>query len=217
MRMSRARAVRQWTIMAIDKYYLGFVLTDTVSRSYEDYAAFFYAHGLEMLCKAYIIGNRYSLYRSLSFNAAKAELNEIAKHFGHNLKKLIEELIRKSVLPAGFLDHIHYHSTINEVDLTNLDMLNTLKAVYIEARYPVVEPDYKRYYKEKVRNNPKAINKRYPEIIKYSHELERFIIKLFRLILTSIERDFKLTFSRDKFSSDINDKDWERFSNLFFK
>lgn len=202
--------------MAIDKYYLGFVLSAKVSRSYEDYRPFFYVHGLEMLCKAYIVGDKYPQYRSLSFDTAKKELNDIAKHFGHNLKKLIEELVKKSVLPSGFFNDVHYHSSINEVDLTNLDMLNTLKAVYLEARYPVVEPDYKRYYREKVRNNRKAINKRYPEMIKYSHELERFSIKLFRLILTSIERDFRLNISRDKFSSDINDTDWRRFSNLFF-
>jgi hypothetical protein len=216
MKMSRARAVQEWTARAVDKYYLGFVLTEKVSRSYEDYKPFFCAHGLELLCKAYIIGDRYSQYKNLSFKAAKVEIDQIAKDFRHNLKKLIEELIRKTVLPSGFMNDVQYHSSINEVDLTNLDMLNTLQAVYFEARYPVVELDYQRYYREKVRNNPKAINKRYPAILKCSHELERFSIELFKIILPRIERDFRLKLPRDKFCSDISDKDWERFSNLFF-
>ncbi|MBW2078233.1 MAG: hypothetical protein JRI71_11920 [Deltaproteobacteria bacterium] len=217
MKMSRARAVREWAAKAVDKYYLGFVLlSEKISRSYEDYKPFFYAHGLEMLCKAYIIGDRHSQYKDLSFRAAKAKIDKIAKDFGHNLRKCIEELSRRTAFPSGFMNKVHYHSSINEVDLTNLDMLNTLQDVYLEARYPVVELNYQRYYREKVRNNPKAINKRYPEILMYSHELERFSIKLFRIILPRIEKDFRLKLPRDKFCSDIRDEDWERFSNLFF-
>jgi hypothetical protein len=152
----------------------------------------------------------------LSFNAAKAKIDEIAKDLGHNLKKSVEKLISKTVFPSGFLNEVYYHSNINEVDLTNLDILNTLQAVYVEARYPVIELNYQRYYREKLRNNPKAINKRYPEILKYSHMLGNFSIKLFRIILSRIEKDFRLKIPRVKFCSDIRDNDWQRFSNLFF-
>jgi len=77
--MSRKRAVQEWTARAIDKYFLGFVIAEKISKSYEDYEPFFYAHGLEMICKAYIIGNRYSQYKNLSFNVAKTKIDEIAK------------------------------------------------------------------------------------------------------------------------------------------
>jgi len=216
MKMSRARAVQQWTAKAVDKYFLGFVLPEKISKSYENYEPFFYAHGLEMLCKAYVIGDGYSQYKNLSFNAAKVKIDEIAKDLGHNLEKAIEKLIVKTVFPSGFLNDVFYHSNINEVDLTNLDMLKTLQAVYFEARYPVVELNYQRYYRKKLRKNPRAINKRYPEILKYSHMLQKFSIRLFRIILPRIERDFRLKIPRDKFCSDIRDEDWQRFSNLFF-
>jgi hypothetical protein len=217
MRMSRARAVREWTRRAIDKYFLGFIFPDRISSYYGDYEPFFYAQGLEMVCKAYLIGTAFPLYRDKSFAKAKKEIDRIARGHSHDLGKLVKELISLGVIPIDFLDKVHYHDSINNVDITNQDMLKTLWAVYLEARYPVAKLDYQRHYEEKIKGNPKAKNKRIVSIPKMSHEVGLFNRKLFTLILKSIENDFRLKISREKLRADIDDNDWERFSNLFFR
>ncbi len=216
MRMSRKKAVTEWTKKAIEKYYLGFVIPDRISEYYDDYEPFYYAHGLEVLCKAYVIGKRHPEYKNMPFSKAKSVIDNIAKEYKHNLFRLLRALIDYNALPTGFMAATHHHSNINNVDITNEDILKTLSALYIEARYPVVELDYKRHYLEKVKDNPKATNKRYPEIPKLSHQIERFSREMFLLIITKIEREFMLKELRHKLCEDIDNNDWARFSNLFF-
>jgi len=217
VRMTRKRAVTWWTGKAVDKYFLGFMIPDKISTHYDGYEPFFYAHGLEVLCKAFVIGKKFPDYRGKPFQEAKRVIDGIAKSLGHDLIRLVKEMISYDVLPANFLSEVHHRSHTNNVDFTNEDMLKTLKAVYLEARYPVVELDHQRYFREKVKDNPKATNKRLPEIPKMSHEVERFSRKLFFVILGRIEKDFRLKMSRNKFSTDISDGDWMRFTNLFFR
>ncbi len=214
--MTRERAVTEWTRRAIDKHFLGFMIPENISRHYDDYEMFFYAHGLEVLCKAYVIGKNFPDYRGKSFVEAKKVIDGIAKNLGHDLTRLAKEMIGYGVFSPDFLSEVH-RRTSNNVDLTNEEMLKTLKATYFEARYPVVELDHQRYYREKVKNDSKATNKRFPEILKMSHEVHRFSRKLFVLILGRIEKDFGIKISRDKFLYDIEDNDWERFTNLFFR
>lgn len=214
--MTRERAVTEWTRRAIDKYFLGFMIPEKISRYYDGYELFFYAHGLEVLCKAYVIGKKFPDYRGKSFVEAKKIIDGIAVNLSHDLTRLTKEMISYGVLPPNFLSEV-YRRTSNNVDLTNEDMLKTLKATYFEARYPVVKLDHQRYYEEKVKNDPKAINKRFPEILKMSHEVDRFSRKLFVLILGKIEKDFGIKISRERLSNDIRKNDWERFNNLFFR
>lgn len=215
--MSRSEAVKLWIGRSISQFYLGFFISEKISFHYKDYRLFFYANGLEMLCKAYIIGNRYYEFKNLSFKGAKEKIDDIAKKFGHNLNSLIDELIKIRVLPADFFNEVHHHNHINNVDFTNSDMIKTLKALYLESRYPVIELDYKRYYYEKVKNVPYATNKRLIAIPSASHEMEFFVRKIFILLLTKVEKDFRLKISREKLQGDIPDRDWDRFSNLFLK
>lgn len=217
MKISRVEAVSLWLTRAVSQFYLGFIIPEKISSYYKNYRNFFYANGLEMLCKAYIIGSRYSEYKNLSYTKAKEKIEYIARNFGHNLNRLIQELINIKVLPTGFLNEVHHRSNINNVDFTNLDIIKTLKALYFEARYPVIELDYKRYYREKVKKVPSAINKRLIEIPSASHQMERFILKMFKLLITKVENDFRLKISREKLRGDITDRDWNRFSNLFLE
>lgn len=214
--MTRERAVTEWTRRAIDKYFLGFMIPEKISCHFDDYEMFFYAHGLEVLCKAYVIGNKFPDYKGKSFVEAKKVIDGIARNLGHDLIRLVKEMIGYGVLPPNFLSEV-YRRTSDNVDLTNEDMLKTLKAIYFEARYPVVELDHQRYYREKIKNNPRATNKKHHEIPKMSHEVDRFSSKLFVLILGRIEKDFGIKIPREKFLNDIVDNDWERFSNLFFR
>jgi hypothetical protein len=136
--------------------------------------------------KAYIIGNRFHEYKNLSFKEGMKKINKNAKYFLHDLNNLIQELINIKVLPTGFLNKVHHRSNINNVDSKNLDIIKTLKVLYFEARYP--ELDYKRYYREKVKNVPSAINKRLIEIPSASHEMERFILKIFNCYIQKSKR-----------------------------
>lgn len=215
--MSRARAVREWTRRGIDKFFLGFIIPGRISRYYHDYEVFFYAHGIEVLCKAYIVGKEFSSYKNKSFKDAKREINKIGLRFRHNLEELAKELIKYGVLPPGFLSEVHCRLFINNVDLTNRDILATLTNLYLEARYPVPQLDYQRFYEERIKGNPKARSRRTIGIPSDSHEMGTFAQKLFTLILKRIEQDFGLKISREKLQADIDDNDWERFSNLFFR
>jgi hypothetical protein len=215
--MSRCRAVGEWTHRAIEKFYLGFIIPDRVSYHFHDYGVFFYAHGLEVLCKAYIVGKEFPRYKDKSFTKAKKEIDNIVKRFSHNLESLVDELIRYGVIPTDFLSKVHCRLNVNEIDITNREILKTLRSLYLEARYPVPQLDYQRFYEERIKGNRNAKNRRSVGILSASHEPGTFARKLFALVLKRIEKDFGLEISREKPHHDIDDRDWERFSNLFFR
>ncbi len=215
--MSRSRAVRIWTRRAIGQFFLGFIIPDRISRCFDDYEVFFYGHGLEVLCKAYIIGKEYSRYKDKSFREAKEEIDKIARELGHNLPSLVGRMIGYGVLPTDFLSRIHCRLGVNDVELTSSDVPKTWKNLYLESRYPVPQLDYQRFYEERIKGNRKASNRRYVAIPSRSHEMETFTRKLFSLVLKKIEKDFRLDISREKPGADINERDRERFSNLFFR
>lgn len=215
--MSRSRAVREWTRRAIEKFYLGFIIPDRVSTYYQDYEVFFYAHGLEVLCKAYIVGKEFPRYKDKSFKRAKEEIESIVRPFSHNLEKLADELTGYGIIPKDFLSKVHCRLFINNVDMTNRDILKTLRSLYSEARYPVPQLDYQRFYEERMKGNRKAKNRRTVGIPSASSEMSTFTRKLFAMVLKRIEKDFGMEISRVKLRSDIDDRDWERFSNLFFR
>lgn len=217
MRMSRSRAVREWTRRAIEKFYLGFIIPDRVSTYYHDYEVFFYAHGLEVLCKAYIVGKEFPRYKDKSFKGAKDEIELIVRPFGHNLEKLVGKLMDYRVVPNNFLSEVHCRLFINNVNLTNRDVLKTLRSLYLEARYPVPQLDYQRFYEERIKGNRKAKHRRTVGIQSASSEMGTFTRKLFAMVLKRTEKDFGLKISREKLRRDIEDRDWERFSNLFFR
>ncbi len=196
--IDRATAVREWIGYGLDDLIVQFFGLE----KWRPYQPFFLAQGLEKICKAYMIGMKSGEYENLSFKAAKREIDKIAKSYGHDLTVLVKELLPcmssiKSVL-AGQYD-----------GYAGNEIVKILDAAYQECRYPVVNSISENY--------PVDGSKSMYWDPLYSSALEKFSFMMAKTVLIASEKEFGIAIPRDNLCpSRLDEKDWSRFSNLFW-
>jgi hypothetical protein len=199
MKMSRKRAVTTWTGFAMDDFLIAFFALEAWRR----YQPFFLAQGVEKICKAYLIGQRYSEYEMMDFEKAKTTIHKIAKDLSHGLNGLIKEVQKTITGISGLI-------TKGWDGFTGDQIIDALQAGYTEVRYPV----------------PISISRKHPvrgERNMYwdplmSSGLEKFSFAVSKAIIDAIEKEYRLKIPRSNvYNTTISDRDWTRFFNLFFK
>lgn len=201
---SREEILQAWVQSGIEDFYLSFELRSKWQRH-----SIFYCHqGLEKVCKAYHIGEHLKTLNEFSSKSTLEEINRIAKSLSHKLSQMV-----KCLQSRGVLSTYQAHSPYSEDDL-----LEGLEVAYTEARYPVPHP----FYLEKDKSGKERFLIR-DETPKIYHNLLgeteplQYARSMARSLLEKIATEFEVKISNSKVSNKIDDKDWERFTNIFFK
>lgn len=199
MKMSRKRAVTTWVNFAMKDFLIAFVALE----AWRNYQPFFLAQGVEKICKAYFIGRHYSSYKTLRFEEAKMAIDKVAKKAGHNLGKLLGQA-QKNIPQINGLIRSNWDGFAGD------KVIDALQAGYTEVRYPVPIPVSRKHPIKNARNmhwDPLG-----------SSGLEKFSFAVSKVIINALEMEFRIKISQtNKYNAFLSEKDWNRFSNLFFR
>jgi hypothetical protein len=203
-RPSREEILQTWVKSGIEDFYLSFELHSKWQRH-----SIFYCHqGLEKVCKAYHIGGYLKTLKNFSPESALKQIDGIAKSLSHKLSRMVKCLQSRGVLPPYKAPRPYSED----------DLLQGLEAAYTEARYSVPRP----FYLEKDKSGKERFlirgesSKTYHDLLGETEPL-RYARRMASFLLEKIETEFEVKISDSKVSSKIDDKDWERFTNIFFK
>ena len=202
--MNKERILLTWAGSGIEDFYLSFELEDRWHKQ-----SIFYCHqGLEKICKAYCIGKCSARWEKLSDGLALKQIDRIAKTLKHDLPRFMKCFQSRGIL-SGYRPPRPYSED---------DLLEGLQATYIQARYPVPQPFHltrDRSGKERFRI-PSGNLKMYHYLVGETAPRD-YARSMARALLTKIETEFAIRIPVSKFSKKISDKDWKRFTNVFFK
>jgi hypothetical protein len=199
MKIDKQFVIQTWVSRGINDFYISFEFED-VNRWHE-YSTFFCHQGLEKICKTYLLAKKAKEYDNKK--QALEKINKIAKRFGHELRKLIVLLRLENVLSKDDISQ-------KIGGYTGDELIDILEKAYIESRYPVPDPIYRKY--------PIANKGNYKMFSDPIGETAPIIYarKIALTVLKKIESDFSISISRNKISNKIDDKDWIRFRRIFF-
>jgi len=190
-----------WAVQGLKDFYISFEFEDV--NKWHTYSTFFCHQGLEKISKAYLIATRSAEYENLGEEETLKKVNDIAKQYQHSLQKLLEALISLNALTRADVSRRVERYTGQE----NVDVL---EKAYIESRYPVPLPIYKKFPV-----SGQSIYKMYHDPLGSTAPI-KYSRKLALAVLMKIEEDFGIAIPRQKLATHISDGDWKRFCNLFF-
>lgn len=200
--LERNALIEMWMMRGIEDLFLSFRL----DKDYQRLSPFLCAMGVEMVCKAYLLGHEDGHYSNQPYWEGLAKANEIArKKFSHDLRKIVDRIVSKSTDGnISILLNRKFDAFTGE------QFLEVLQSAYLECRYPVPNPIHKKYpfkYKENIF---------YHDILR-SSGLEKFAHALTRQVLLQAHNDFGIKVSPDFLDKLRPKRVAVRFKRLFFR
>ena len=201
--------VLDWLTMGIEDFFLSFRVgeLDKFSR----HKPFLNAMGLEMFCKGYLLAVKRREFEGLAIEEAKGKVNDLAKEMRHKVGFLVEEI--KDYIGQGkvqlMLDK-KYDVIDENVGLTGAIILEAIEKSYLECRYPVPKPFYRKFPVSKLKGSYKA----YWDTVN-SSGLHEFCYELGREILTDLKAKFDIEIPQSWWNQHIVGDEGRRFENIF--
>jgi len=204
-----------WVTRAIEYFFLSFRISEM--DKYSRFDQFLNAMGLEMICKGYLLAVHRAKYKGLVEKKANEKINELAKQWGHDVKKLIKN-IKKNIgkekiqpfLEKEFRGFEQKKDSRQKIKNLSKTVLSGIEAAYSECRYPVPQP----FYKDK-RFKVIGVENAYFDPL-YSSDIDRFCYEFCRAILTDLKENFEICIPRSWFNQKIAGNKGRRFGNLLF-
>lgn len=199
-KISREEVVVTWYMRALEQLFWAFKCSD---RPFNNHKVFHITMGLELVCKAYLLGCSASEYEELPLQQGKDKIDSIARKIGHDFEKIFKGL-------SECLGEEEVNKLLDQ-DYSNCNgrqFVRIFSMAYLEARYPVPIPSYKRYPKKKC-------DIRWD--LMYSPDLITFCYKTFRKISRSIKNDMRISMPKDAFDSIVYGEARQRFINVIFE
>ena len=168
----------------------------------------FYCHqGLEKICKTYHIGKYLKHLDNFKAESALKQVDRVAKSLDHKLFQMMKCLQSRRILPTYTASRPYSED----------DLVKGLEAAYTEVRYPIPHPFHltkDQHGKERFRV-PIATLKMYHDPLAETAPL-KYARSMASALLKKIETGFSVRIPASKVSGRISDKDWKRFTNIFF-
>ncbi len=201
--------VKIWLTRGIECFFLSFRVSE-MDRNL-GFDQFLNAMGLEMICKGYLLAIHREKYKGLVEKEANEKINELAKHWGHDVKKLIKK-IKKNIGEEKIQPFLEREFKGFEQKNKNLSktVLSGIEAAYLECRYPVPQP----FYKDKGFKVTGVENAFFDPLC--SSDIHRFCYEFCRVILTDLKEIFGIGIPESWWNQKITDDAGRRFENLFF-
>jgi len=198
--LDKQTVIETWLSRALEHLHLAFDLADGPWVRYEP---FFVYMGLELLCKAYLLAEKFSEFEGLEDQKLKDKVDKIARSFSHGLSAMINEL------DTHIGDNRIRNVLSQEFDgYTGQQIVKVLESAYTECRYPV----------------PKTVSQRFPingtDMCWYpllSSGLAKFGRVIGREALRSIKTRFGVGITSAYIKSVRSKESGERFCRLFFE
>jgi hypothetical protein len=154
--------------------------------------------------KSYLLGCRAEDYENEPYQKGLQKVNTIAKSFSHKIGDIISEIQKRK--PSGKIVAL---LSRNFDSFSGAAFVKTLESVYLECRYPVPEPIYRKFPipgKKKMYMDPVG-----------SSGLPQFCYAISIEVLGYIRDDFGIKVERTFIERLRPKTTCRRFANLFFR
>lgn len=201
--LGRQKILQTWIKSGIEDFYLSFELEERWHR----HSTFYCHQGLEKICKTYHIGKYLKHLENFKAESALKQVDGVAKSLNHKLFQMMKCLQSRRILPTYTASRPYSED----------DLLQGLEAAYTEVRYPGPHPFHltkDQHGKERFRI-PSATLKMYRDPLAETAPL-KYARSMASALLKKIETEFSMKIPDSKVSGKISDKDWNRFTNIFF-
>jgi hypothetical protein len=201
--LGRQKILQTWIKSGIEDFYLSFELEER----WHKHSTFYCHQGLEKICKTYHIGRYLKHLENFKTESALKQVDRVAKSLNHNLFQMVKCLQSRRILPTYTASRPYSED----------DLLQGLEAAYTEVRYPVPHPFHltrDQHGKERFRI-PSAPLKMYHHPLVGTAPL-KYARSMARALLKKIETEFLVRIPDSKVCGKISDKDWTRFTKIFF-
>jgi hypothetical protein len=201
--LGRQKILQTWIKSGIEDFYLSFELEER----WHSHSTFYCHQGLEKICKTYHIGKYLKHLESFKAESALKQIDRVAKSLNHNLFQMMKCLRSRRILPTYKASHLYSED----------DLLQGLEAAYTEVRYPVPHPFHltrDQHGKERFRIQSATL-KMYHDPLAETAPL-KYARSMASALLKKIETEFSVGIPGSKVSDKISDKDWNRFTKIFF-
>lgn len=199
--------IKEWMSWGLEDFYLAFVI-----NKWDYQRSFLIAQGLELICKAYLLGKRSGEYTVIDDEEEAIRIiDKIAKHYNHNFEKMLNEIGSPEINEL----------IKNEYDGYNgIKLLENLKLIHTESRYRVPPEPISR-------NFPAGKTGCYFNPI-CSSGLQRFAYTLGKKMIELIKRNFSISLDRNEVhgliskgidytkKTKMSESTQMRFCNVFF-
>ena len=201
--LGRQKILQTWIKSGIEDFYLSFELEERWHR----HSTFYCHQGLEKICKTYHIGKHLKHLENFKAESALLQVDRVAKSLNHKLFQIMKCLQSRRILPTYTASRPYSED----------NLLQGLEAAYTEVRYPIPHPFHltrDQHGKERFRI-PSATLKIYHDPLAETAPL-KYARSMARALLKKIEAEFSVGIPDSKVSGKISDKDWKRFTKIFF-
>lgn len=128
--MDRQLIAKTWVHFGLTDLYFAF---DSDGVAFSDNVLFSEIMGMEKFIKAVLLFNLHHEYERLTQTDAKKRIDELAKRMGHNFEKMLKDLL------PFMSDDIDRISKTDFDGYIGSDLIQAVRAGYMETRYPVPE------------------------------------------------------------------------------
>jgi hypothetical protein len=159
--------------------------------------------GLEKIIKAVLLHNSHEQYENKDYQEAKEIINDIAKQYGHDFKKMLKELSRIGISEIQNLKEHNFDGYLGK------ELIRAVKQGYMETRYPVPTPvsDSFPIKGTNLKHNPL-----------WSSGISKFIYSICGACLEYLSKSMSLEDVWNGFQKNYRHKEsLSRFNNLFWQ
>jgi len=192
--------VGSWTQRGLEDLLQGFQHGE---GKFDRYGPYFLSQGLELLCKAYLLGKDSDSFLNLSYQSGLESLEQVAKGYGHRLADLLERISETRTD-----SRVNFYLSKDYDGYSGKQVVKTLQMAYTECRYPLSSKqasddfpleDYKNLYSNPI----------------WSSGLQKCCFDITRDLLIFINEEFSLNFDRVEIKRLFGEEHFvTRFCNL---
>ena len=197
--MNRDKVARIWTFRALSDLYFGF---DVEYVPFEANARFSEIMGLEKFLKAFLLYHRHEDYELLTDQEAREKLQKLAMKQGHKFDSMLQAVSDLGVDDISRILRTDYDGYLGA------DLVDAVKAGYMETRYPI----------------PKPIADSFPLEGGFTHDplnssgITKFIYAVCNACYCSLERNVDFSMVCRQFQEEFEHREsYSRFNNLFWE
>lgn len=198
--MNRQVVAKTWISSGLRDIFFAF---DKDDIAFSDNNLFSEIMGLEKIIKAVLLYNCHEEYENKDHKEAKERINDIAKQYGHDFKKMLKELSRLGISETQNLKEQNFDGYLGK------DLIRVLKQAYMETRYPVPTPVSDSF-------PIKGTNLKRDPL--WSSGISKFIYSLCGACLEYLSKNMSLEDVWNGFQDNFKHKEsLKRFNNLFWQ
>ena len=199
--MDRNRVASAWVWSSLEDLHFGFTIDFEPHRPYKIFNEIL---ALEKVLKALLLYYAGNEYENLCEEQSTKEIEELAKGYGHKIKKMLKEA--SNYFGKAALDSL---KSCDFDGFAGSEMIRAVEAGYMESRYPTLKPIYEQF---KIKNldiyrDPLG-----------SSGVTKFIYAVNRLALLHLKSKLNMSSVKKRFTQTYGHmEETPRFINLAFE